>query len=510
VSDTGFTSIEPSGHLQVKPDRNGRSRSYWAFWTDAEGKHGRRLGPAHVKDSGRRTARGAIVWRAGDGSKPSAEHLVPKQAAVLLDVILRDAPREVRESGGGHLTLAAAYEGMLASKQRDEGLKRSTVSDYDCMAERVFRELGAESPVSAIAAATVLELFDDLRAERVIGATRAEHARAAGKDIREISTTALYAWPPGTHPVEVATKQEAVRIAEERGWTWKHRRRGVYRVTPVGAQRPRRIRRGDAAGLRVQGWHVELVERKHRVLREPASTQTHRKYRDFLNAIFDWAIAQGTIDDNPVKGVGRKSRRGENSRILRRSDFYDHAELDRLLEAAPGDFERAFWLCGFHAGLRLPGEALGLLWGAIDFRAEVLRPYGNWVRNGYEDTTKTGLVAPVPMTPELKQLLGSLKERVWAVADDDFVFTRDQLTALPADERALREAFRDAGKAAGLKAIPMYNSRHSFGTALAREGVDVRTIQTLMRHKRLATTEIYMAYSPRPDLHRTLVRALSG
>jgi integrase len=502
--------MEPSGHLQVKPDRNGRGRSYWAFWTDADGKHGRRLGPAHVKDSGRRTARGAIVWRAGDGSKPSAEHLVPKQAAVLLDAILRDAPREVRESGGEELTLAAAYEGMLAAKQRDQGLKRTTTADYDWMAERLFRELGGESPVAAIGAAIVIELFDDLRAERVIGAARAEHEQVAGKDVRQISTTALYAWPPGTRPVEVATKQEAVRVAEERGWTWKHRRRGVYRVTPVGAQRPRRIRRGDAAGLREQGWDVELVEREQRVLSEPASIQTHRKYRDFLNAIFDWAIAQRAMDDNPVKGVGRKSRRGENGRILRRSDFYDRSELDRLLRAAPGDFERAFWLCGFHAGLRLPGEALGLLWGAVDFDAEVLRPYGNWVRNGYEDTTKTGLVEPVPMTPELRQLLGSVKERGWAVADDDFVFTRDQLTALPADERALRGAFRNAAKTAGLKAIPMYNSRHSFGTALAREGVDVRTIQTLMRHKRLSTTEIYMAYSPRPDLHRTLVRALSA
>jgi hypothetical protein len=260
---------------------------------------------------------------------------------------------------------------MLAHKHRDAGLKRTTTSDYDWMA--VFRELGAESPVSAIGAATMIELFDDPRAERVVGPARAERERAAGKDVRQISTTALYAWPPGTSPVEVATKHEAVRVAAQRGWTWKHRRRGVYRVTPVGAQRSRRIRRGEAAGLRTQGWDVELVERKQVVSSEPASTQTHRKYRDFLNAIFDWALGQGAIDDNPVKGVGRKSRRGENSRILRRSDFYDRSELDRLLEAAPGDFERAFWLCGFHAGLRLPGEALGLLWGAVDFEAEVLR-----------------------------------------------------------------------------------------------------------------------------------------
>lgn len=61
----------PSGHVQVKPKR-GRSRSFYAFWHDAQGeKHGRRLGPAHVKDSGRRTPRGATIWRVGDGPKPS-------------------------------------------------------------------------------------------------------------------------------------------------------------------------------------------------------------------------------------------------------------------------------------------------------------------------------------------------------------------------------------------------------------------------------------------------------
>ena len=33
--------------------------------------------------------------------------------------------------------------------------------------------------------------------------------------------------------------------------------------------------------------------------------------------------------------------------------------------------------------------------------------------------------------------------------------------------------------------------RHSFGTSLAAKGVDVRTIQALMRHKRMNTTEQY-------------------
>jgi hypothetical protein len=54
----------------------------------------------------------------------------------------------------------------------------------------------------------------------------------------------------------------------------------------------------------------------------------------------------------------------------------------------------------------------------------------------------------------------------------------------------------------------MYNLRHSFGTTLARSGVDVRTIQALMRHDRLTTTEQYMAYSPRPELADQITRAL--
>jgi hypothetical protein len=78
----------------------------------------------------------------------------------------------------------------------------------------------------------------------------------------------------------------------------------------------------------------------------------------------------------------------------------------------------------------------------------------------------------------------------------------------PVSERPIREAFKVAAEEAGLKPIKMYNLRHSFGTTLARNGVDIRTIQALMRHDRLSTTEQYMAYSPRPDLAERIARAL--
>jgi integrase len=122
----------------------------------------------------------------------------------------------------------------------------------------------------------------------------------------------------------------------------------------------------------------------------PAAPQTRNTYRDILAASFDYAVREGWLDANPLASVKRASKRHDHDRILRRDDFYDPDEINRLLHHAPSVFEEAFWLCGAHAGLRLPGEALGLRWGAVDFQTGVMRPYDNWVRNEM-DTTKCWL-----------------------------------------------------------------------------------------------------------------------
>jgi hypothetical protein len=91
------STSRPSGHLQVRSDRGGRSRSYWAFWRDKDGERGgRRLGPAHVRDSGRRSARGAIIWRTGNGPRPTPAHLTPRDAEERLGTILRAGSSSAR------------------------------------------------------------------------------------------------------------------------------------------------------------------------------------------------------------------------------------------------------------------------------------------------------------------------------------------------------------------------------------------------------------------------------
>src|SRR5271156_3591963 len=130
----------PTGHLQVRVDQNDRTRSYWAFWYDENGERGgRRLGPAHVRDSGRKTARGAILWRVGNGPRPTPEHLTPRDAEERLDAILRDLEGQAKlaDAGGQQGSLRQATEGWVAERKSEKGLKRSTLAGYEDMFERL-------------------------------------------------------------------------------------------------------------------------------------------------------------------------------------------------------------------------------------------------------------------------------------------------------------------------------------------------------------------------------------
>jgi integrase len=500
----------PTGHLQVKIDGDGRARSYWAFWYDQNGERGgRRLGPAHVRHSGRTTARGAIIWRAGNGPRPTPEHLTPKDAEQRLDLILREL--EGKAAGADaeeeQATLRQVTEGWVAERKRDKGLKRSTLASYGDMFERLYRDLGADTPIRDFADGRLRGYFDDFLSYKLLGEKAAKKARAEGKIVRRVEIERWTAQPSGSAAIEVATKAEAVQLADALPGTWKHRRRGVYRVVPLNARRPCRVSLAKATALESEGWIIAHRKTKPWMLVAPAAAQTRNAYRDILSASFDYAVRKRQLDLNPLAEVKRTSKREERERILRREDFYDTDEIDRLLGCAPGVLEEAFWLCGAHAGLRLPGEALGMKWGAVDFQAGVIRPYDNWVL-GALDTTKTSDSEAIPMTPRLARGLMKLKQRGYATADEDFVFVCELTTDKPVPQRPLREAFKLARQKAGLKPIKMYNLRHSFGTSLAAKGVDVRTIQALMRHKRMNTTEQYMAYAPRPELANQITRAL--
>jgi integrase len=144
-------SSRTTGHLQVKGARG--QRAWYALWRDATGRHQRRLGPAWVKDSGRRTARGAIVWRAADGPKPDASYLTPADAEVRLRDLLAGAPRKPpgRGAPAARVTFSEACEEWLRYVTVERRRAPSTLRDYRRVLDGVLvPEFGAATPLDRI------------------------------------------------------------------------------------------------------------------------------------------------------------------------------------------------------------------------------------------------------------------------------------------------------------------------------------------------------------------------
>jgi len=144
-----------TGHLVIEVRKSGRV--YVAKYMTAGGKPTRKvLGPAWVKDSGRRTSRGAVVWRAADGTCPVG-HLTPKAAQGVLDELIateRSKPQALARHHGR--TMQEAVDEWLRHREHEKGCAETTLKDYRATVKRdVFPSLPPDLPLRRVSVAKV-------------------------------------------------------------------------------------------------------------------------------------------------------------------------------------------------------------------------------------------------------------------------------------------------------------------------------------------------------------------
>lgn len=152
-------------------------------------------------------------------------------------------------------------------------------------------------------------------------------------------------------------------------------------------------------------------------------------------------------------------------------------EVARLLEAIRNVKHRAVAMVQYGSGLRI-SEALQLQLSDIDSDRMVIT-----VRRGKGDVDRQAILSVV--------LLGALRQYVRAYEPTFWLFEgRDRTNPLGAS--TIQRAIKAAGLRAGiLKHATSHSLRHSFATHLLESGTDLRTIQVLLGHRSLKTTQIY-------------------
>jgi site-specific recombinase XerD len=175
-------------------------------------------------------------------------------------------------------------------------------------------------------------------------------------------------------------------------------------------------------------------------------------------------------------------RRGRKlPRLLRKDEVA--ALLDRIPAGTPLELrDRALFELAYSCGLRCE-EIVNLDLGALDFDAEELRVLGKG--------SKTRVV-PVgePAQRALERYLTRGRPELAGRAAEPALFvSRTGRRLSPSDVRRRLSAWlRNAGIAT---AASPHALRHSFATHMLDGGADLRTIQELLGHSSISTTQVY-------------------
>lgn len=212
-----------------------------------------------------------------------------------------------------------------------------------------------------------------------------------------------------------------------------------------------------------------------------------------LRSFFRWLLREEAIRRDPTIGVTAPKQRPRLPRPLSVDDCQALVEAEPAASAAGGDDrprrlrDRALVELLYGAGLRI-GEALALDVRDVDLLAREVRVLGK----GRKERV-------VPLPRASREALGKWLEarrRPGYQAEPLFPVLRGAMPARRLDPRTARRMLGTRAHVAGVAdRVHPHRLRHSYATHLLDMGADLRSIQELLGHASLSTTQRYTAVS---------------
>ena len=230
------------------------------------------------------------------------------------------------------------------------------------------------------------------------------------------------------------------------------------------------------------------------------SKRTMAAHLSAVRSFFRWLVAEGLTDADPASALMTP----KIDRRLPATLTVD--EVDRLLATpdtacAEGVRDACMLELFCATGARI-SELAGLTVDSIDTGEGTVRLFGKGSKERI-----------VPVYPRALEVYGSYvaQARVELLAAHRGADPHVQALFIsrqgkPMDAAALRYRFRKLARAAGLPPdITPHTMRHTFATELVEGGADLRSVQELLGHASLSTTQLYTHLAPealRNAVHR--------
>ena len=226
----------------------------------------------------------------------------------------------------------------------------------------------------------------------------------------------------------------------------------------------------------IRGYMAHLNEKQY-------SKATIARKLATLRSFYKFLVKRNHINENPVMVV----RTPKQEKKLPR--FLEYEEVKRLLDTPPintwlGARDRAIMETLYSTGIRV-SELVALNMDDIDFLGEVIHVRGKGKK---ERITPIGTSALQTIQHYME--FRNKRAQNNSNFDNKVLFVNKHGRRL--STRSVRRKMDKYLKIAGLDpAISPHTLRHSFATHMLNNGADLRSVQELLGHQSLSTTQVY-------------------
>ncbi len=218
------------------------------------------------------------------------------------------------------------------------------------------------------------------------------------------------------------------------------------------------------------------TKRKREGVKENTINTELRILRAVLRKAKEWGLYSGDLPKVSLFKVDDSRER-----------YLTPEEVRRLIDACPEHFKpvvKFALLTGFRAG-----EIFSLRWENVDLARGYIVIEPSYTKNKER--------ARVPISGEVVRLLREVRARQRAKGiESDYVFTNRSGKPYSYQNKSYLKVFKSACERAGIKGLRFHDLRHSYASYLVMAGVDLYTVQVLLRHKDFRMTRRYAHLSP--------------
>lgn len=209
-----------------------------------------------------------------------------------------------------------------------------------------------------------------------------------------------------------------------------------------------------------------------------------------LKSLFRWLNAKGTILEDPANVLQGPKKQKNLPRMIQANEMVAllsvHAKRDskgKTREQSPSDMrDQALLEFLYACGARI-SESSGLRLDNVDFKNGQVKVFGKGSKERIIPLHEMALVT-------MRNYMNFGRPKLLGEKKSEFFFVSTRGNQMTTD--AIRKMFKQTLRSADLdETLSPHDMRHTFATDLLAGGADLRSVQEMLGHSSLSTTQIY-------------------